>query len=148
MKNNNEVPYANLHKITDGSNKFYTIYIREFKKNDQLYGLQSIASKQGFQVVALFGKKTTTKPNMANKGIFFTLVAATRCARRLKESKLQKDYIACNDTVFASMVGLDSPIEKLESTPTHAIEALFKEIPKTKPKMTSNQKNRFSNLIE
>ena len=138
-------PYANLHKITEGSNKFYTLYIKEFKKDDSLEGTTQVAAHDGFQLYALYGKKTAKVPSIFNAGIFFTNIAAKRSAKRIKESKLQKGYAHLKETIFASNIVLDAPETNTESKP---IEALFKELPKPVPKMTSNQKTRFLNLIE
>jgi len=146
-----QAPYANLHKVTDGSNKFYTIFIQKLKRGEAIIGQEKLASQDGFQIYTFFGKKTANKPIIAHKGIFFTEMAAKRSAKRLKESKLQKGYVTFKDTIFASTVVLDAPDTRTpnktidESLP---IEALFQELPKAKQKMTTNQKNRFQNLVE
>ena len=143
-------PYCVLIKQTEISNKIYKIYLEE-----------TLEVATPYKVYVEYGKinKTLLKHHYKH---FFTLIAAERFVKRLKESKLQKKYVILTNSENIQIVdkkhdksyanSLTKKGKGIETRKEKEIKnkdlPLFDQLPAIKPKMTSNQKFRFSNLLD
>lgn len=135
--------YTQLTKTTEGSNKFYNIHIAPISKGTEFTGNDKTCSQNGFEVYSVFGK-IEGSARKRHVGFFYSNEAAIRSAQRLKESKRQKGYLIKNTlaTPTSKKIFMDVKSKRKNTKP------LFEPIVEIKPKMTTSQKNRFSDLID
>tara|TARA_Y100000310_G_C20521466_1_gene733901 strand:+ start:311 stop:772 length:462 start_codon:yes stop_codon:yes gene_type:complete len=135
--------YATLDKVTRDTNKYYHIYLRPREKGVLMYNNKR-SNKIGFEVFSIYGpKRENYPPRIHHVGFSFSRQAAERSAQRLLESKRQKGY----DTYLATDPITNQYI-KTATTQVKPSKVLFEEIPPAKLKMTANQRNRFTEIVE
>jgi predicted DNA-binding WGR domain protein len=159
--------YSQLSKTTDGSNKYYNICLIEIQKGNPFNGNDKTASQSGYEVYSVFGKLGTApeeweKPETVRNrhiGFYYSQEAATRAADRVTESKRQKGYkthvrsdiegyILGDSTKNENIVKHIPKRVMMNASKKRTAKPLFDPIVTIKPKMTTNQKNRFSELID
>ena len=142
--------YAHLTKITEGSNKFYNVYIKECTQGMSFCGSEKTASHDGYEVYSYFGGIGAPSFRQRHVGFYFYKNAAIRAAKRLKEEKLQKRYVNKTTHSEETYQHLEIPIEKtlVKKTNTEKTEEKinFPPIPQPELKRTATQRKRFSNL--
>ena len=99
--------------------------------------------KMDMKFIPFFGK-LGGEGKRRHIGFFYSSEAANRAANRIRESKLQKGYLIKNAAANekSKRIFMDVKSTKKKTKP------LFDKIPPVKPKMTTNQKSRFSSLID
>lgn len=136
--------YAHLTKTTEGSNKFYNIYIRKCIKGAAAAGTEGKrASQNGYEVFSFFGKLSEgAKCRHYHEGFYFSQEAADRAAKRLERKKLQAGYI---DNGALTRIKGDLQSKRSEE---EEYVPLFDPIPEYKSELTETQINRFSSLLD
>ena len=138
--------YAHLIKTTEGSNKFYNIYIRKCIKGAAGAGTEGVrASQNGYEVYSFFGRlPASSSCRQRHLGFYFSQEAANRSAKRLERSKLQKGYI---DNGALTRIKGELQDKRLETEEEDYVP-LFDPIPESKSELTETQINRFSSLLD
>jgi len=145
------VNYSRMEKVTGTSDKFYNIWISEIGKNEYFIANTGIrAPAKGYEVYSIYGRNAADAQHKTHHvGMFFSQTAASRAAKRLQESKLQKGYSVKTSSPSevdpaASLAHSASIIPKK----SEKLEPLFKALSPKDLKMTKSQKDRFAHLIE
>ena len=135
--------YSELQKTTDKSDKFYNIHLASIQKGDSFSGEDKSSTQNGYEVYSFFGRMGG-EGRRRHIGFFYSSEAANRAANRIRESKIQKGYLIRNAAANenSKKIFMDVKTKKKNTKP------LFDKLPTTKPKMTTNQKSRFSSLID
>ena len=140
-------PYAELVKINEKSNKIYKIFIEQLDKGDFLSTIPpKVTNKPCYQVYIKSGKIAGTLKTHFYK-TFFSLTAATRFAKNLKDSKLQKKYVINVDKISYPTKKEINPEPISNQSEEENFLPLFEVLPKSSYQITDKEKQRFLELL-